>query len=264
MTGRIRTIAVAAMLTVLPAATAVAAELRGSPASMRKQHEVAVGEKYTFLPTGTKVMEYVDRGRLEPVEPNGVYAVKSISYPYARTETRQFIERVGRDFREATGGTMVVTSLTRPTAGQPSNAHKLSVHPTGMAVDLRIPADSAQRAWLESHLLDLERQGVLDVTREKAPPHYHVAIFPRPWSEYEAARVQQDSIAAVQAAAQAPVRNESAAADAGITGEVQQAGMPGRGGRAGAVAGVMALAMVAFLGGRRRHPLTRTGDVAGR
>jgi LysM repeat protein len=46
-----------------------------------------------------------------------------------------------------------------------------------MAVDLRIPPTQKCRAWLESTLLSLEKQHAVDVTRERHPPHYHVAVF---------------------------------------------------------------------------------------
>jgi hypothetical protein len=46
-----------------------------------------------------------------------------------------------------------------------------------MATDLRVPANSSQRAWLEARLLALEDSGAIDVTREHHPSHYHVAVF---------------------------------------------------------------------------------------
>jgi LysM repeat protein len=65
----------------------------------------------------------------------------------------------------------------RPASNQPANAVALSVHPTGMAVDLRIPAQWKCRSWLEDTLLSLEKERVLDVTRERRPAHYHVAVY---------------------------------------------------------------------------------------
>lgn len=166
--------------------TAEASGLRGSPASMRHQHEMARSEDYTFLRTANQVREFASVGRLDTVPGNADYAVNKVSFPYARPEVVSFIERLAREYRRATGEQLVVTSLTRPTALQPRNAHKLSVHPAGMAVDLRIPTKLSQQQWLESKLLQLEEAGVLDVTRERRPPHYHVAVFPgefREWAE---------------------------------------------------------------------------------
>jgi hypothetical protein len=56
-----------------------------------------------------------------------------------------------------------------------------------MAVDLRIPASADARRWLETELLDLEQADVLDVTRERRPPHYHVAVFPEAFAAFAAA-----------------------------------------------------------------------------
>ena len=167
--------------------TAGASGLRGSPASMRHQHEIALSEDYTFLRTASQVREFASVGRLDTVAGNADYVVNRVSFPYARPEVVSFIERLAREYWRATGEQLVVTSLTRPTALQPRNAHKLSVHPAGMAVDLRVPFKPSQRAWLESKLLELEEAGVLDVTRERTPPHYHVAVFPGEFREWAAA-----------------------------------------------------------------------------
>jgi LysM repeat protein len=71
-----------------------------------------------------------------------------------------------------------VTSLVRPRNRQPWNSDPLSVHPTGMAVDLRISRVSACRRWLEDALVDLEDRGVVEAARERVVPHYHVVVFP--------------------------------------------------------------------------------------
>ena len=52
-----------------------------------------------------------------------------------------------------------------------------------MAIDLRRPGGRC-RAWLERVLLSLEAQGVLEATAERRPPHYHVAVFPKPYAAY--------------------------------------------------------------------------------
>jgi hypothetical protein len=110
-----------------------------------------------------------------------------VSFPYSRDAVKLFVERLARDYRAATGDRLVVTSLTRPVSRQPRNASPLSVHPTGMAVDFRVPKKLAHRRWLERTLLSLENRNVLDATRERHPAHYHVAVFPREYSRYVAA-----------------------------------------------------------------------------
>jgi hypothetical protein len=56
-----------------------------------------------------------------------------------------------------------------------------------MAVDLRISQTPACRQYLEASLLEMEEAGLLDITRERAPPHYHIAIFPETFTAYAGA-----------------------------------------------------------------------------
>jgi hypothetical protein len=185
-----------------PAIAAEAATLRGSPSSMVRQHAVAEEQEYSFLRTAAQVREYVADGRLVEVAGNADYQVAAgVSYPFARPELLVFVERLGAQYREGCGEPLVVTSLTRPLSTQPVNAHRLSVHPAGMAVDFRVSGTVACREWLEGALLSLERDGLLDVTRERNPPHYHVAVFPAAYMAYVA---KQEEAAAAVAAAKLP------------------------------------------------------------
>jgi len=86
-------------------------------------------------------------------------------------------------FRRACGAPLVVTSLTRPQSYQLRNASDRSVHPTGMALDLRRPPGTC-RQWLERTLLYLEDQGVIEATAERHPPHYHIAVFPNQYAAH--------------------------------------------------------------------------------
>jgi hypothetical protein len=185
---------------------------------MVHQHEIAVKEDYSFLRTSKDVRALAAKGALVPVTESSNLALSKVSYPFARPEVRDLIERFAEDYREATGSRLVVTSLTRPVSTQPANAHKLSVHPAGMAVDFRVPASSTERAFLESSLLAMEKAGVLDVTRERSPAHYHVAVFADAYTRYA---VRQDSIdavaASVRARAEALARSAKAAAAAAVT-----------------------------------------------
>jgi hypothetical protein len=185
--GRAAALSLALAAVGVPA-TAHPGELRGSPASMARQHEVAVAERYEFLADSAAVAALVREGRLEPLTGNADYALsRQISYPYARPEVRSLLERLAAEYRAATGEPLVVTSLVRTTHRQPRNAHKLSVHPAGMAVDLHPPASATARAWLERALLSLEDAGVLDATRERRPRHYHIAVFPEAYRRWAAA-----------------------------------------------------------------------------
>jgi hypothetical protein len=163
-----------------------AGTLRGSPSSMKKQHEIAVDEDLPFSGKPSEVEHLVESGKLVTVEDNADFALSKVSFPYARPEVLLFIQRLSAQYHAELGTRLVVTSLTRPVDRQPKNAHELSVHPAGMAVDFRIPSTPKARSWLENALLGLENERVLDVTREHTPPHYHVAVYPAEYLAYAA------------------------------------------------------------------------------
>jgi LysM repeat protein len=175
---------VAGALALAGSAPAAAQTLRGSPQAMQQQYRVAQDHDYTFLQTAAQVRRFVELGLLVRLPGNANYMLASVSYPYARPEVKLFIERLSAQYRAACGEQLVVTSLTRPVREQPRNASHLSVHPAGMAVDLRVSGRAACRNWLERTLMSLERQGVLNAIRESRPPHYHVALYPTPYTRY--------------------------------------------------------------------------------
>lgn len=173
-----------AALALVPAVGS--AQLRGSISSVKRQHRVATRNDFTFLRTSAQVREFVREARLVKISGNKNLIVTNVSFPYARPAVKLFVERLADQYRAATGDRLVITSLTRPISRQPGNASALSVHPAGMAVDLRIPRSAANRKWLERTLLSLEDKVVLDVTKERNPAHYHIAVFPREYERYVA------------------------------------------------------------------------------
>lgn len=171
------------------ASSAVHAQsLAGSKASMVRQSRMARQHDYSYLRTSSQVHEFARRGLLVRLSGNSDYRVADVSFPYARPQVKTFVERLADQYRNACGERLVVTSLTRPTTRQPRNASPLSVHPTGMALDLRRSGRPACRAFLEKTLLTLEGRGVLEATKENRPPHYHVSLYPEPYMRYLAAK----------------------------------------------------------------------------
>ena len=166
------------------AGPAAGQSLGGSAASLDRQNAQARAHDFTYLRTPEDVRRFVELGYLVRVVPNRDFELHDVSFPYARPEARLFIERLAAQYRSACGEKLVVTSLTRPISFQPVNASVRSVHPTGMAIDFRLSNRAACRAWIESTTLTLEGRGVLEVTRERRPPHYHVVIYPDPYRAY--------------------------------------------------------------------------------
>ena len=166
-------------------ASASAQSLRGSSRSLTVQNVQARAHDFTYLQTPDHVRRFVDLGYLVPLRGNRDYDIDDeVSFPFGRPQVRTFVERLAGQYRRACGEVLVVTSVTRPLNRQPRNASNRSVHPTGMAVDLRRSNVRRCRQWLEDVLLSLEANGVLEATRESRPPHYHIALFPAPYARY--------------------------------------------------------------------------------
>ena len=176
---------------------------------MDRQNRQARQHDYTFLRRASQLERFVDAGLLVPLEGGAAYRLHDVSYNVARPEVKLFIERLSAQHLETCGEQLVVTSLTRPTSLHLANGSPRSVHPTGMAVDLRVPASSSCRRWLESTFLALERRRVLEATLERAPLHFQVAVFPSEYVAYVArltGRPDSTLLASVQGATEHLVR----------------------------------------------------------
>jgi len=166
--------------------SAQAQSLRGSQASIERQNSLAVTYGFTFVRTAQQMSRLINGGQLVKVSSTRHMNLHDVSFPYAREGVKLFVNRLSAQYYNACGEKLTVTSLSRPIDRQPANAASRSVHPAGMAVDLRVPSKRQCRAWLERTLLSLEGKGVLDVTRERRPPHYHVAVFVETYENYVA------------------------------------------------------------------------------
>jgi hypothetical protein len=188
------------------ATPASAQSLRGSRASIDRQNREARQHDFTFLRRPAQLDRFVDAGLLVPLEDDEHYRLHDVSFNVARPEVKLFVERLSAQYLAACGERLVLTSLTRPLSRQPANASPRSVHPTGMAVDLRAPDTPSCRRWLELTLLSLERRRVLDATLERSPLHFHVAVFPREYLAY-VSDVTGRSESALLGEVQAPTRH---------------------------------------------------------
>ena len=200
---------IALLLTAATTAPASAQSLSGSRTSVDRQNRQARQHDFTFLRQPSQLERFVDAGLLVPLEDGEHYRLHDVSFNVIRPEVKLFIERLSAQYLAACGERLVVTSLTRPTSLQPANASARSVHPTGMAADLRVPRRASCRRWLQSTLLALEGRRVLDATLERSPLHYHVAVFPDEYLGYASrltGRSRSSLLASVQAPAQHTVR----------------------------------------------------------
>jgi hypothetical protein len=86
----------------------------------------------------------------------------------------------------------------RPRSLRLANSSDKSVHPTGMAVDLRRPTNSRCLSWLRNTLLALEANGVIEAVEERNPPHFHIAVFPTQYQRYASGRGGSLRVAAAE------------------------------------------------------------------
>lgn len=170
------------------ASTADAQSLRGSPASVERIHRQAINHGLRFFESGGAIRDAAQRGELVRLRDNADFRLHDVSYPYVLPDAHTFVARLASQYRAACGEQMVVTSATRPTAMRLVNSVVKSVHPTGMAVDLRRPSNSRCLSWLRSTLSSLTAAGVIEAVEERNPPHFHVAVFPSQYNQYVRAR----------------------------------------------------------------------------
>lgn len=185
---RITPLFLTSALCVLAAAQPCAGQsLRGSRESVSRMYEHAQTEDLTFYETARDVRKALANGRLQSLASDPEIALHKVGYPFVRPATRTFVKRLAVQYRAECGEQLEVTSGVRPATRQPANSVAISVHPTGMAVDLHKPKDAKCLRWLRSTLIDLENAGVLEATEEFAPPHFHVAVYETPYRRYLAA-----------------------------------------------------------------------------
>jgi hypothetical protein len=182
----------AAALSLALALPVHAQSLRGSQASIDRMYHHARAENLPFYETPGGVRKAAANGRLVRLTPDATMILHSVGYPYVRPSTRLVLDRLSAQYMDACGEQLVVTSAVRPARRQPANSTERSVHPTGMAVDLRKPRNAKCLRWLRSTLLDLEDANVLEVTEEHSPAHFHVAVFPTPYTRYATAKAKAE------------------------------------------------------------------------
>jgi hypothetical protein len=175
---------------------------------VERVYERASDNGLHFYKTSGGVKSAAEKGRFVRLDGNADYRLNNVSYPYATVTTRTFVERLGAQYRATCGEPMVVTSAIRPLASQPRNSSDWSVHPTGIAVDLRKPTGKCL-TWLRRTLLSLEDRGVIDGTEERRPPHFHVVVFP---AAYEAYIERLDAATGAKTAAITPAERVPVAA----------------------------------------------------
>ncbi|MEP6733552.1 MAG: hypothetical protein ABJE10_23100 [bacterium] len=156
-------------------------ELHGSKESVEKMYDFAQLHHLPFYLAPTNVNDAVALGQLVPLTGDSTYELTSgVGFSYATAEAKQFVVAFAPQYLAACGKPLTVTSAARPVSRQPRNANPHSVHPTGIAVDLRRPSAGPCLTWVRSALALLEDQGIIEATEERHPVHLHLAVLVPP------------------------------------------------------------------------------------
>ncbi len=157
------------------------AELHGSKESVEKMYSFAVSRRMPFYLTPTNVDQAIVDGRLVALTGDSTYELtRGVGFSYSTREAKQFVLAFAPQYLAACGAPLTVTSAARPMSRQPHNANPHSVHPTGIAVDIRRPPPGPCLTWVRGALADLERRGIVEATEEHHPVHLHVAVLVQP------------------------------------------------------------------------------------
>ena len=173
-----RTLLLACTLSPVLAGELAGQSLRGSQASVDHLYLVARASGLQFHATVSSARRAVAAGEFVELSGNDDYVAKRrMPLPYATAETRAYIEHLAAEYHSACGERLVVTSALRPMSRRPRNGSVKSVHPTGIAVDVRKPTRRLCRDWLRQLLLQHEREGTIEATEEYRPPHFHIVVL---------------------------------------------------------------------------------------
>jgi LysM repeat protein len=156
-------------------------DLHGSKESVEKMYDFATSHGMTFYLTQTNIDDAIARGRLVPLTGDSTYELtRGVGFSYSTREARAFVQAFAPQYLTACGAPLTLTSAARPTSKQPHNANPHSVHPTGIAVDIRRPYRGPCLDWVRTALTELERKGIIEATEEHHPVHLHIAVLVPP------------------------------------------------------------------------------------
>jgi hypothetical protein len=165
-----------------------AQSLRGSRRAVNKPYHYATLHDLPFTRTSRDVKRRLHEGYLVRLGASPDYVTRGVSFPYVTRTTLTFVRRLAAQYHRGCGEKLVITSAVRPESMQPSNSSDFSVHPAGIAVDLRKPTRGSCLRWLRRNLLIIERRGDIEATEEHHPAHFNVVVIPESYKEYLAAR----------------------------------------------------------------------------
>lgn len=147
----------------------------GCQTTSEQQLQYAKGRQLPLMTTVAQYQERIANGYFVPFE--GPYLHVLADRPYALPSTVAFVTEMSVAYNTAGCGKLVVRDALRLTTERPANGSIHSVHPAGMAVDIRVKYIKRECAdWLRSYIRLKEVAGKVDGTHELEPEHLHVVV----------------------------------------------------------------------------------------
>ena len=150
----------------------IGGELTSSP----QQYEYASRRQLAYMASEEEYQARIKSGYFELLE--SPFLKVLANRPHVLPSTAKFVYRLAADYYAFGCGQLVVTGAGRLSTQRPSNGSIYSVHPFGMAVDVRtkfIPIECAD--WLRSYVSGKEALQEVDATQEHRPEHLHVVVL---------------------------------------------------------------------------------------
>lgn len=155
----------------------------GEVSSSEQQYGYATEQHVPFMTSEALYQSSIQDGRLVLLA--GPYLDVQAKRPFVLPSTAAFVRRLSAEYYAAGCGLLVVTDAARLTSERPWGSSIHSVHPAGMAVDIRtryIPIECAD--WLRAYVSQMEAEGKVDGTQEWKPEHLHLVVPLEPRGPY--------------------------------------------------------------------------------
>jgi hypothetical protein len=147
----------------------------GCQTTSEQQLQYARGNQLPLITTVAQYHERIASGQFVLFE--GPHLQVLAKRPYALPSTVAFIAEMSVAYNAAGCGKLVVRDALRLTTERPLNGSMHSVHPAGMAVDIRMQYIKSECGdWLRSYVRLKEAAGKVDGTHELKPEHLHVVV----------------------------------------------------------------------------------------
>lgn len=147
----------------------------GCQTTSEQQFQYALKQNLTPVTTAAEYADRIARGQFVRLE--GPHLLVLAKRPYALPSTVAFMMELSAAYHATGCGQVIVKDAVRLVSERPPNGSIHSVHPSGMAVDIRVRyIKPACADWLRMYVRQKEAVGAVDATHELHPEHLHIVV----------------------------------------------------------------------------------------